>query len=131
MLERGLTAEQYEGIAEFYNGNMKKNQELRNKMVDEYATKVRENWGDEFDNNLKGAKQALNVAAQEIPGLKDMMADPVLGSHPVTLELFRWISSKISEDTLLTGDVPGGSVPRSLPKDGGVEYFTTYDKSMK
>lgn len=129
MLDAGLSSQQFEKIAEYYNGNVSANQEMRAKIVDGYVDQVRKDWGDNFDTNLQGAKEALNIAAGEISGLKEMMQDEVLGSHPVTLELFRWIKSKISDDVLLEGDVPGGA--RKEPEEGGVRYFSTYDKTME
>jgi len=125
-LDAGLTSSQFDKVVGYYNDQSAQARKMADATLDKYVDTVRDDWGDEFDNNLKTAKTALHQLAPKIDGLKEFMDNPFIGSHPVALRLFHAIGSMISEDVIRTGDAPG-----SVPKQGGKGYFSTYDKSME
>ena len=128
-LEAKLTPGQFEKVVGFYNQQTEVAQKAQQDMVNKWVDDVRTEWGDSFDTNLKTAKTALAALAPRVKGLKERLEHPAYGSDPVWLETFRAIGEMISEDVIRTGDAPAGT--KKDPVQGGVKYFSTYDKTME
>ena len=90
--------------AEQYVGGLKAKAD---KMVEEGTAKLQKEWGKDYENNLKEAVKARDIAAGDDDLAKDfkkLMNDvPQLGNHPVMARIFHNVS-KIMAEGKFAGD---------------------------
>ena len=88
------------------------------------VAKLKEEWGDSWDENLKVANDAIYAVNERVPGLAEaFQKDRMLRNNPLVIKLFHEIGKAIGPDSFETGGTGKGG-------GGGKGYFASYDKTM-
>jgi len=94
-IEQGMTPDQFKGIIGKYVENQQKELDsLRESTQAHY----KEQWGDEYDANIKGATEFAKKVAP------DLLGDPILGNHPTVIKLMHELNKNFG-DKMGEGDV--------------------------
>lgn len=96
--------------------------------------KLRNDWGNKFDDNLKAAKAAL---AKVAPGFDEFLNKSKLGNNPDLIKFFHTISTKISEDSATPGGqqnlgtTPEGATAEIQRLKGDKDFMANFQKGDK
>ena len=103
--KHGLTQKQADGVrSEYFNAlntSLVKRDETTNAKRHEAETKLRNEWGADYDNNLKQAKAMLGKYGGEE---MNAYANEAAGNDPRLIRFLANIGKKFSEDKFVSGD---------------------------
>lgn len=109
---KAFSQEEAQQLVDFYTetrtAEVKAQQEAWVNQVNGWAESVRKDpeiGGQNFDATIVAAQQA--VAAHGTPGLKEMLAQTGMGSHPEVVRFFAKIGKAMAEDTFHKGGAAG------------------------
>lgn len=119
----GISAEGFQKLATAFTDYAVKAEAAKDAQFREWLTSevaaneaaVKQEWGREYEANLKVARRAIARFADA--GVKKILDDTGLGSHPAFLKMFLPIGRLISEDS-----PPSGATPTARKSDGELFY---------
>lgn len=117
--EAGLNNDQMKRLVQFEESRMHAQAELMNSQREQATQVLREKWGNDFDNRLRGAKATLEVFKQEYPDAVNDLVNGPAGNNPVVLDLLSKLGSTLQEQghpSLQTGVTYGTSPQEALDK---------------
>lgn len=99
----GLNSKQMQGWADFQSDLVAAEQEQTEKTVGEFQTRIKQEFGAEFDNRLHAAKEAVRIYGEKYPELAQALKNPLVGNNPGLVSIFAELGKNLIE-----GKVTGG-----------------------
>lgn len=124
-LEQGLTKDQFNMVMGLYEKNVSQMVDSFRQTPEKAEAELKQEWGKEYDNNLKSAIKAVQTFAPE-----GFDVDSI-GNDPKVIKLLAAIGSQLNEDVPLNQGVSVGSTMSRLEIDElmrSSDYYTNQEK---
>jgi hypothetical protein len=101
---KGLNVEQAKAIRDWYASEIVKGLKSREQQEDAWDAEIKREWGTEYDQKIAQSNRVL----EEVGG-KDLVAllAQRVGNHPLLLRFLAAVADPLTEQKVITSDVPG------------------------
>lgn len=112
----GLTNDQFAGLISEFTKNTHSEIEQMDAVFTGSLTKLKDDWGNEFDNHLKVGNQAFKQLANEFPDEAELLKGSFVSKSPMFIKLLAEYGKSLQEKGVVNpsaGATPFGETPES------------------